>query len=365
MSSFTYWPYDEVSLDAKKPGELTIKTPWMEATTSLAPFHPAQVARLRSKLQDKTLSVDDIVLVNDFFKHFHAYPLAYILPTPKADLFLDKHELDDETNLTADFDEILFTIVTTRGGFSEQEAEELLTTISRTSFEWDHQVALDFAAINNRIHPESLFSIARRYHILELLANDRGKEIFNEIKKRGTQQFQKAVARLTRQNHYVTQNCQESLRPALFTAGRATSLLEEFMEAERGHDKILKKALMHLGFQPEDIEVSIHARALMTVLRYLAERNFLAFAMAVDAFERNNYEEVDPIAHLLVDGGFEKAADFLNLHMKINDSGDHENVAQQFLQFMALCDRTYGLEALRLMEILSVVMSAVSQSAEG
>lgn len=362
MSAFSYWPYDEVSLDVKTPGQLTLKTPWMEATTSSAPFNPVHIARIRNKLHDKTLTADDLPLVSDFFRHFHQYPLAYILPREKNSTSLDSHALYDHSHITAHFDENLRIILGT--DFSEQEITSLLDVLPRTSYEWDTDAALDFATISERIHPESIFSIARRYHILELLTNDHGNEIFSEIKRQGNTNLIDAVARLVRQNHYVTEQCQAALDPARTTALQASPLVEEFMAAERGHDKILRKALLHLGKQPEEVPVSIQARALMALLQYLGQRNFLAFTMAVDAFERNNYEEADPLAQLLEKGGFDKAADFVNLHMKINDSGNHENVAQQFLQFMDLCDRDYALEAMRLMELLSVVMSSVSQSAK-
>jgi hypothetical protein len=364
MSSFSYWPYDEVSLDAKVPGQLTVKTPWIKATTSSAPFNPVQLARLKTKLEDKTLGADDIVLVSDFFRHFHQYPLAYILPRLKMGELLDRHEIKDHHHVIASFGENLRTILIEHGGFTSGEIDQVLSLLPRMAFEWDTDAALDFATIDNRIHPESLFSIARRYHILELLTNDRGQEIFSDIKRQSGSEFVASVAHLVRQNHYVTEQCQASLEPAISLAGQASPLIEEFMAAERGHDKILKKALMHLGMKTEDIAVSVQTRALMAMLQYLAQRNFLSFAMAIDAFERNNYQETDPIAELLEKGGFDKAADFVNLHMLINDSGNHENVAPQFLQFMDLCSRDYGHEALRLMELLSVIMTTISRSAK-
>ena len=363
MSSFIYWPYDEVSLDVKIPGELTVKTPWMEATTSTAAFNPLHIARLKAKLNDQSLSANDMVLVNDFFRHFHQYPLAYILPTAKNGATLDNHSLIDASNLSDDFTEIILRVVKTYANVEEKDAETLLSCLSRRSFAWDQEAALNFASVDDHVHPESIFSIARRYHLLELLANDDGKEIFNDVKKRGTKEFRLAVARVVRQNHYVTEQCQNALKPALFIAQQAAPMIEEFIDAERGHDKILGKALKHLQANPKEVAVSLQTKALMALLTYVAERNFLAFAMAVDAFERNNYEEIDPIAKLLIDGGFEKAADFINLHMKINDQGEHENVAQQFLRYMAPCEHGYALEALRLMEMLSVVMCTVSQSA--
>jgi hypothetical protein len=101
----------------------------------------------------------------------------------------------------------------------------------------------------------------------------------------------------------------------------------------------------------------------MHLLEFCAHRNFLAFAIAIEMFERSNYDECDPMAQALKKGGFAKSADFINVHMKINDQGDHENIARTFLQFMDLCNRDYAREALRLAELLSLVMSRITISA--
>lgn len=354
MSSFTYWPYDEVSLNACDE-ELCITTPWLKASTSLQPFDKDRVYKLKAKLEDKTLTPQDLPWVSEFFSHFHQYPVAYILPKNKEGK-LDRHELNDQSLKDLNFQELLIKIC---GSLDRNEVAKLLRT---RAFEWDQQSALDFASIDGRIHPESLFSIARRYHILEIITSDPGHEIFQGLALLETEQYKDQAALLVRQNHFVTEHCQKALKPALNIAQNASHLIEEFMKAERGHDKILKKALSHLGKVAEDVPVSLQTRALMAALEYLAGRNFLAFAMAVDAFERNNYEESDPLAKLLKEGGFDKAAEFINLHMKINDSGEHENIAQTFLKHMALCDRDYALEALKLMEVLSVLMTTISKS---
>lgn len=349
--SFTYWPYDEVSIDATGE-ELNIMTPWLKASTSLIAFNKESVDRLSAKLGHKTLSAEDLPWVSDFFSHFEQFPLAYILPTNKNG-GLDLHGIKDSRLENMSFQELLLLTC------PDIKLDGLLKT---RSFEWDQQSALDFASFNDQIHPESLFSIARRYHILELITNDQGQEVFKDMSELKSEQYKNQVARIVRQNHYVTEHCQEALQPALDIAQSAAPLIKDFMAAERGHDKILKKALFHLGKAPEDVPVSAETCALMSTLKYLAGRNFLAFAMAVDAFERNNYEESDPIAKLLNEGGFSKAAEFINLHMKINDNGGHENVAIGFLESMALVDRAYALEALKLMEILSVLMTTISQS---
>ena len=94
-----------------------------------------------------------------------------------------------------------------------------------------------------------------------------------------------------------------------------------------------------------------------------ARKNFLAFAMVVDFFERSTYEDVDPMAKLLRKGGFDKAAKQVNHHKEINDSGDHENVALGFLTNMPLCSPEYAFEAIRIAELVSLVMTGVTRSA--
>jgi hypothetical protein len=160
----------------------------------------------------------------------------------------------------------------------------------------------------------------------------------------------------------VTQECQEALAPAIALAQGAGAKVEEFRREERGHDKLLERAITTLGGDAEAIPVSTSSRALMFLLEYYAGRNFLAFCFAVDAFERNNFEENDPMAQLLIDRGYERAAQFINAHKNINDHGNHENVAASFLCSMKNCDKTYAREAIRLMEVLSLVMCSMSQN---
>lgn len=351
--SFTYWPYDEVSINTSND-ELTIKTPWMSASTPLEIFDQENILQLKSKLNDKTAGINDMPLISDFFGHFHKYPLAYILPQNKD--AQDVHKVLDQRLLPMNFLQILNETK------EESFGEQVLKNLPRTTFEWDQEAALDFASINGLVHPESLFSIARRYHILELLSHDQGHEVFTAIDALKGEEKRAALASLVRQNHYVTERCQEALKPALDIAQNAKKQIAEFMEAERGHDKILNKALVNLSYEPSDIAVSPETKILMGILKYLASRNFLAFAMAIDAFERNSYEDADPIAKLLANAGFDKSADFINLHMKINDEGEHDNVAMGFLEPMSLCDRDYALEALKLMEVLSVVMTTITKS---
>jgi hypothetical protein len=168
---------------------------------------------------------------------------------------------------------------------------------------------------------------------------------------------------MVRQNHYITQRCRASLLPAIRTAQSAKPLVEAFIREENGHDRILEIALKSLVDDPESVPVSSQSKLVMHLLSWAGQRNFLGFAMAVDCFERSTYEDVDPLAQLLLKGGFEKAAKQVNRHKEINDAGEHENVACGLLRPMAPVSVPYATEALRIAELVTLAVNTVAQSA--
>jgi hypothetical protein len=165
---------------------------------------------------------------------------------------------------------------------------------------------------------------------------------------------------MLRQNHYVTERCNASLGAALATAGHAKAEVEEFIRAENGHDRILNLALESTAASAPSVPVTPQAVLLMDLLAYCGKRNFLAFAMAIDFFERSAYQESDPLAEVLREGKLDYAARQIDRHMKINDAGEHENVALSFLAPMGAVDAAYAEEALRLAELLTTMMNGVA-----
>ncbi|MDQ3233835.1 MAG: hypothetical protein M3Q07_18615, partial [Pseudobdellovibrionaceae bacterium] len=174
--------------------------------------------------------------------------------------------------------------------------------------------------------------------------------------------YRRMVMLLVRQNHYVTEQCQASLAPALDLAGQAKDHVAGFMAAEKGHDLILGSALKSMTDDLSSLPVCLSTRTLMKLLKFVAGRNLLAFAMVIEMFERSSYESIDPLASLLAKGGFDKAASLVNRHKEINDAGGHENIAASFLEFMAPCNPDYALEAMHLAELVSVISNSVTGS---
>ncbi len=357
MGGFLFWPYDEVALESgEEPHSIIVKTPWIQAKVNLPEEYQEKGATLLAKFQAGEVTLKDIEIVNWFFCNFDSYPLSYILATPKSG---DVHRVQGNDFSGA-------TIETVISSVSKDDVEtvsKVLANLPRKAFVWDSEAALTFSKVGNEIHPESLFTIVRRYHLLELLENDIGKEVFKFIENLPREDFAQAVSRIVKQNLYVTEKCNSSLAPAVQIAQSARALVEHFIQQEKGHDRLLTTALKSIVEKPEEVPVSIQTITLMNLLKLTAERNFLAFAMAVDFFERSSYEKMDPLALLLLKGGFDEAAKQINRHMDINDAGGHENMGLKFLESMAPCSREYAQEALYLAEAVSLVMNSVTASA--
>lgn len=362
-----YWPYDEVSISGSDDrSQVIVSAPWIQATLAVTDENKPALQTLMQKFADKSLSADDLGLINWFFKDFAKYPFCYILPSEKPLGSLDHHALIDGRLLTGSLRDVL--VETLKDDYSVEsditpaDIDAVIARLYRQRWDWDCDAAIAFAKIGDKIHPESVFSVSRRYHLLDVLETSKARTNFNFIEGLKGDDFALAAGLMVRQNHYVTQKCNSALLPAVGKAGHAASIVESFIKEENGHDRILNVAMKSFSEQPDSVPVSVQTKALMHLLKFAAQRSFLGFAMAVDCFERSSYEKTDPLAQLLIKGGFEKAAKQINRHMDINDAGEHENVACTFLEFMAPCEPEYAIEALRIAELITLVMNSLTES---
>src|SRR5690349_23008713 len=111
MNAFSYWPYDEVTIDCSGENlDVIVKTPWLEASTNRAAFKAEELNALTLKINEQRLAPEDLPILQNFFQHFHRYPLAYILPTPKIGSSLDSHLLCDHSLLNGDIKNVLHGI---------------------------------------------------------------------------------------------------------------------------------------------------------------------------------------------------------------------------------------------------------------
>jgi len=357
-----YWPYDEVSAarDVSIPGRYILSSPWFTFHIDIDPNHIEKTNHIVKKLSSNTLEPNDFPDVNWFFSALSKYPLAYILP--RTHYFgTDIHQcLKSPIHFQCPQEYLMKNV--NSGAFLTEVQKGMLKDLIPLSWNWDIDAALAFSKTDGGFDPESLFSVARRFHLLNDLENNKTKELleYTTSLKQQPEKFRKASALIARQNHFITEVCDQTLRTALPISQKAQDEVLDFIQAESGHDKIIKKALNSLGFEPNEIPVLNSTMTLMEIFKSAASKNFLAFAFITDIFERTSYTQEDPFSTTLKEGGESIAAHQMNVHRDINDEGEHENVALSFLQFMSPVDQDYATEALRWAELATLVAHQIS-----
>lgn len=356
-----FWPFDEVSLELETASadHVVVKAPWLQMNVRISPEHLQPVRSLVEKLKTGDFAPADVDWMSWFFSSLSKFPFSYILPRAHisgSDTVKIKSPILSETSPKTLLESL--SANSPKKEILKRFADRVLTR----NWTWDQQAALEFSQTAGGHDPETLYSVARRYHLLNDIENNVTADLLNHVRtlKTNPDLFKKASALIIRQNHYITEKCDSTLKTALPIAQSAEDEVMEFMQAESGHDKILAKALESVGHTPEQIHTLDAAIAIMEVFRLIAERNFLAFSMVVDIFERTSYESKDPMAAVLSEGGEEKAAARMDTHREINDAGEHENVALSFLQYMNAVDANYAQEALYLAELATLVIHQVS-----
>jgi len=366
MSNALYWPYDEVTLKiGSTPAEFLVETPWLGTSAVLGEEERGRGAELAGKFASGQIAAQDIAELNWFFGPLSKYPFCYTLPRTKWESQLDKFTVDDESLLSLAPKDFLLSVIT-----DEKHAIDARrvakANLYQGTWKWDAEGALQFAYSPEGIDPVSLFSVARRFHLLSAVESNTTARLYEKAKalKHDKEGFKRASTLMVRQNHYVTERCAEALAPAMQKAKSAKRKVQDFMQEEYGHDRILKAALMTMTADPSAVPVTSQSKILMDLLQFSAGRNFLAFTMIVDSFERSSYQSSDPLAQVLNAGGMSAAARHIDRHHDINDSGEHENVALGFLERMGPVDAAYATEALRIAETTTNAMNLIADSVE-
>lgn len=355
-----YWPYDEVtaSRDSSLSHRFHFSAPWLKFHVDIEPHHVERTAQVVEKLGAGEITPDDLSEINWLFASLAKYPMAYILPRV-GNFGRDKHEVLNPIKQNTPSE--MFLELTKSSPF-QTEIKNIADRYLTKEWMWDAPSALEFSKVDSGYDPQALFSVARRFHLLNDLECNRTADLLEKVSAFAplSAEFKKATALMIRGNHYVTQKCDGVLRPSLALAQGADETVREFIQAESGHDVILAQALKSMDVDPDKAFVLESIKVLMEIFGLIARKNFLAFSMVVDIFERTSYQAEDPFAALLRKGGYPEAAKHLDHHREINDSGEHENAALGFLDEMAPVDADYAMEAVLLAELTTQVAHLVS-----
>lgn len=344
-----YWPYEETkfSLKDNEQGVFTVSSPWLISEIQIPPGTTNFYA-LKDFLREPHFNDTLATALGALRQLPFLYQLPRALPFG-CDEHITKLELDVSSPQTL--------------------AKELCLpnlTVFGDEWTWDGDAALVMATVREEgvYDPLSLLTVARRFHYLDC-SDNKMNDLYNNVLMIPDEHAKKnALATIVRQNHYVTEQCEASLIPALNIAHSAQNDFKNFMAAERGHDKLLARSLQALGKLPHQCETTSAVQALMALLKAAATHNFVALSLSLDFFERPQFKDNDTLADVLTSASLKDAAKNLQIHKDINDSGGHECVSHHFLSFSKPLDRTYALQALRIAELVSWAIARVPYELE-
>jgi hypothetical protein len=350
-----FWPYEEVEfvLTNAQAGSFAVRCPWVESEIEVeagSQNFQTLAAYALGGLDALQKRPGGMVLLSQILQALSSLPIAYQLPRKEISFGNDEHRLSASLDL--------------------QSPEVLARSLGIDALEglavewsWDVDAMLELARVahvsEDRFDPLTLLTAARRFHYLDCADNEMAK-VYGALARVENPALKKqASALIVRQNHYVTEKCESSLLPAFELAQSARAHVEEFVQAERGHDLLLAGSLRALGTTPEALAPVPAVQRLMDSLKGSASTNFLAFCLALDFFEKPQFRDEDELGETLTRQGHAEAARALQVHKDINDEGEHEAVSQELLETMKPVTADYARQALRLAELVSSSISQV------
>ena len=336
------WPYEELTLSrGRSPGEFVVSTPWCARAIQASPTGRA----LADRILAEGANVEDLLdCYSGLLQPLIHEPFCYILP---------------RTAEASAGDEPRF-----RSGAIDRLAADRWT--------WDADAALAMSQLEGqgRHDPLTLLSVFRRYALLDGVEADANGALCARLESLAERPaaLGRAAALVTAQNLHVTRRCEAALLAALPRAQRAAPALRAFIAAEKGHDRLLARALRSI-VEARNVPAPwtrplAHTVSLMDVFEAAGRANFLAFAFGVSLFEQADDSEEDRVAKAFAAGGLTEAAALLERHRAINVEGAHDRVVFELLRFMAPVTPEYARQAARWAERLSGLINGYAGSVE-
>ncbi len=319
------WPYHSVELKFKGK-KMTLSSPWikLEQTIGIDENHE-YCTKVIDVLTDSPKSIEDIQLVHQIFEPLQKFPLFFSLPSQTKLMDLELSEA---------------------------------STDYTSQCRWDAQAVLEFSeTANGGTDPVSALSYLKLFHLEDMKKSGQESSVPSVLEMaKEKNQLKPALEHFVRQNHYVTEKCEEVLRPAVSIHSVAGKAVEQFIKEEAGHDKLLRRSIKSLDKEPENLVVLGPLVKLMDHFKFVAGKNLLAFCFIVDMFERENPDGVNPVSTYLDSIGEHKASGPIKTHSDINVEGGHENESYSILEKVGLLHKSYVIEAVYLSQYASDLM---------
>lgn len=181
-----------------------------------------------------------------------------------------------------------------------------------------------------------------------------GKELKVFAEKKDFNRGYEILHLMVCQNLFVTQTAvvQVAIAGQHFPEGKEA--VDRFVKSELGHDVFVLQTLQEIPIERE-YRVLDSVKNIMGILRFSAENNFLALAVATDLLEGTDVTEKDNPESRLWDlfnflPNSEKILAGVRRHDRINRSENHQNISADFLRGFGHFSRETFFEALEILE---------------
>lgn len=319
----TYFPYPQVQIqwDSQEKG-FTITLPWIsidvEVEAEEQPWIKQAIALLHTEPEH--------FMVQKFLSLLNEHPIAYYKPRSSIEFAptMEPHSLLSTIPMATPQDLLHWIDDRTVLG---KEFQKL------TSWQWDMEEIAKITKIpGTSFHdPMSLITYLRGHSMAMDAEGGVYREqlavLLDKLRCQNEPAFFAFMTTLIRQTHYITQNFQRYCPISLTTFQEATAEIQEFIQEEKGHDKLMEVSLARLGcMDPEKITPLPETIYLMTIFKKTAELCPMAFTGLVGFFEGGEYGLSDPLADILRQSSKPEAALGYERHFEINTSSNHNQV---------------------------------------
>lgn len=178
--------------------------------------------------------------------------------------------------------------------------------------------------------------------------------LLNALRERDEPTFFNFMKDLLRQTHYITRKFQEYCPLGLTIFKKAHDEIKNFIQEEKGHDKLMSASLKILGYDdPKEIAVYPETIFLMEAFKKSAELCPMTFTAMVGFFEGGVYGASDPLADVLKQSSKPQAAHGYDRHFQINNASNHNQVVYTLATKLPLQTYDQVVFLTRFMELIA------------
>ena len=202
MNQLAYWPYDEVELSlGKEENEIVISSPWLNTKVAIEPSQYERAKNLALNFSKEDVSQENMVEINWFFTSLSSLPLCYILPRPLWDKNLDQFTVNNHLALKNEPCSYLLNLIKKPADDNYVDGFIKVHQDNLKEWKWDFENAIAFAKTTEGTDPFSIFSIARRFHLLSCAETNTTNKLYDHVMglEKDTDEYKNACALMTRQ----------------------------------------------------------------------------------------------------------------------------------------------------------------------